>query len=383
MRVARRLRADVTCVYRRSRAEAPARLEELHHAEEEGVQFQFLHNPVEVLTDDAGMVRGLRVERMELGEPDEWGRRRPTKTGEFSEVECDTVIVALGTNPNPIVTRNTAGLALDDRGYVAADSQTQATNLPGVFAGGDIVTGGATVILAMGAGRRAAAAMLDYLDSGVTRPLVPNAEGRLCPRCHRPMDDDDEGVCCAGSVVAWRCSDCAKRSEGFAFPYGRCPACGGTLESADLTEPPDPAMEAVRHAFEIELGGRDFYVAAADTATDPALRDMFDRLAKMEREHIETLVRRYHMPPPPDVSGSLHPGILQSGGPTTFDDPLALVEMAITLERRAEQFFLERIERAAPAARELYLELAAEEREHVDLLVTELAALRELRPGLL
>ena len=145
MRVARRLGADVRCVYRRSRAEAPARAEELRHAEEEGVQFLFLHNPVEGLSYEAGLVRGLRVERMELGEPDERGRRRPTSTGEISDIVCDTVVVALGTNPNPILTRNTAGLALDDRGYVAADPVSQATNLPGVFAGGDIVTGGATV----------------------------------------------------------------------------------------------------------------------------------------------------------------------------------------------------------------------------------------------
>ncbi|MEQ1698829.1 MAG: NADPH-dependent glutamate synthase [Ilumatobacteraceae bacterium] len=383
LRVARRLGAEVRCVYRRSRAEAPARLEELHHAEEEGVQFMFLHNPVEVLTDEAGLVHGLRVERMELGEADEWGRRRPMPTGEISDVACDTVIVALGTNPNPIVTRNTAGLALDQRGYVAADPATQATNLPGVFAGGDIVTGGATVILAMGAGRRAAAAMLDYLDGRAEGEPTLLTDGRTCPRCHRPMDDDDEGVCCAGAVVAWRCTECAKRSEGFAFPYGRCPACGGTLESTDLAEPQDSAMEAVRHAFEIELGGRDFYVAAAEATDDDEMRDMFQRLAAMEREHIDTLVNRYHMPPPPDAQGSLHPGMLQAGGPTTFDEPLALVEMAITLEQRAEQFFLDRIERAAPAARELYCELAAEEREHVDLLVTELAALREHRHGLL
>ncbi|MDO9174796.1 MAG: FAD-dependent oxidoreductase, partial [Actinomycetota bacterium] len=130
MRVARRLRADVRCVYRRSRAEAPARAEELRHAEEEGIEFLFLHNPVEVLTDVMGAVRGMRVERMELGAPDEQGRRRPMSTGEIFDVECDTVIVALGTNPNPIVTRNTAGLALDSRGYVAADPVTQATNLP-------------------------------------------------------------------------------------------------------------------------------------------------------------------------------------------------------------------------------------------------------------
>ena len=385
MRVARRLGADVRCVYRRSKAEAPARAEELRHAEEEGVRFLFLHNPVEVLTDDGGRVRGLRVERMELGEPDDRGRRKPTPTGEISDITCDTVVVALGTNPNPIVTRNTAGLSLDGRGYVAADPLTQATNLPGVFAGGDIVTGGATVILAMGAGRRAAAAMLEYLATGVEQPPTLTSTGPLCPRCRRPTEAGDDGICCAGSTVAWRCTTCAKRSEGFAFPYGRCPACGGMLQvvEADADETDDAALEAVRHAFEIELGGRDFYVAAASHTDDPALHDMFERLAKMEHEHIDTLVRRYHLAPPADAAGDLHPGVLQAGGHHTPDDPLSLLEMAIILERRAEQFFRERIDDAAPTAQALYRELAAEEQEHIDLLVTELAAMRDNRRGLL
>ncbi len=408
LRVARRLGAEVTCVYRRSRAEAPARAEELRHAEEEGVQFMFLHNPVEVLTDDDGMVRGLRVERMELGEPDERGRRRPVATGERREVVCDTVVVALGTNPSPIITRNTAGLVLDDRGYVAADPVTQATNLAGVFAGGDIVTGGATVILAMGAGRRAAAAMLEHLDGGIGASAVPTGTaeaasapaangtasgtipgaGTVCPRCHRPTEDGDDGICCAESGVAWQCTQCAKRSEGFAFPYGRCPACGGVLQVLDAA-PPDggrldaTAQEAVRHAFEIELGGRDFYVAAAQHTDDPDLRDLFGRLAAMEREHIDTLVRRYHLAPPADADGNLHPGVLQAGGTDAIDDPLSLLDVAVTLERRAEQFFQERIADAAPAARELYRELAAEEGEHIELLVTERVALKANRRGLL
>ena len=181
LRVARRLGARrVRCVYRRSRAEAPARLEELRHAEEEGVEFLFLHNPREVLTDDLGDVRGMVVERMQLGEPDERGRRSPVGTGEVEELVCDSVIVALGTNPNPIVTRSTAGLQLDARGYVAADPVTQATNLPGVFAGGDIVTGGATVILAMGAGRRAAAAIAAFLtgDGSATVDTVDTVDDR-------------------------------------------------------------------------------------------------------------------------------------------------------------------------------------------------------------
>ena len=394
MRVARRLGARVRCVYRRSRAEAPARAEELRHAEEEGIDFLFLHNPVEVLVDDTGHVRGMRVERMELGEPDEQGRRRPVSTGEQYDTECDTVIVALGTNPNPVVTRNTAGLVLDSRGYVAADPVTQATNLPGVFAGGDIVTGGATVILAMGAGRRAAAAMLEYLDTGI-EPAPVEMEAiemstHQCPRCQRPTDDD--GVCCGGSLVAWRCTECAKRSEGFAFPYGRCPACGGVLVVLDGVQVDgaafggalsDDALDAVRTAFEIELGGRDFYIAAAKHTSDEAMHDMFERLAAMEREHIDTLVQRYHLPPPPDADGELHPGVLQAGGHDTPDAPIELLERALTLEQRAEAFFTSRLPTAAPAAYELYRELAAEEGEHIALLTTELTALRSNRRGLL
>lgn len=167
LRVSKRLgAATVRCVYRRSEAEAPARVEELRHAKEEGIEFLFLHAPVEILVDDAGDVRGMRVERMTLGEPDERGRRRPVPLGEFVELECDTVLYALGTRANPIVTESTPGLGLDRRGYIVADAETQATNLPGVFAGGDIVTGGATVILAMGAGRRAASAITAYLQAG-------------------------------------------------------------------------------------------------------------------------------------------------------------------------------------------------------------------------
>ena len=395
LRVARRLGADVRCVYRRTRAEAPARQEELRHAEEEGVEFLFLHNPVEVLTDLTGHVRGLLTEQMELGEPDEQGRRRPMSTGVRVEVECDTVIVALGTNPNPIVTRNTDGLALDHRGYVAADPVTQATSIPGVFAGGDIVTGGATVILAMGAGRRAASAILDYLHTGEAPEVDVERIASLpstCQRCHRPIahgdDIDGDDVCCAGETVAWKCTSCAKRSEGFAFPYGRCPACGGVLafvsSNADVLGIDDlDAHDAVRKAFEIELGGRDFYVAAARHTADPALHDMFDRLAKMEREHIDTLVRRYHLEPPDDPSGDLHPGMLQAGKQPDPDDPLDLLRLAITLEQRAEEFFRTRVATASDAARPLYEELAAEEAEHIDILRTELAALSAGFRGLL
>ena len=167
LRVARRAGAStVRCVYRRSEAEAPARIEELRHAKEEGIDFFFLHTPVEIRVDGDGNVAGMRVQKMTLGEPDEKGRRKPLPLDEFVELDCDTVIYALGTTANPIVAKATPGLGLNKWGYIVADEATQATNLPGVFAGGDIVTGGATVILAMGAGRRAAKAIGRYLQGG-------------------------------------------------------------------------------------------------------------------------------------------------------------------------------------------------------------------------
>jgi homotetrameric NADPH-dependent glutamate synthase len=167
LRVAKRLGTPtVRCVYRRSEAEAPARIEELRHAKEEGIEFFFLHAPAEILTTSDGNVGGMKVQKMMLGEPDEKGRRKPVPLDEFVELECDTVIYALGTKANPIVTKSTPGLDLNKWGYIVADPATQATSVPGVFAGGDIVTGAATVILAMGAGRRAARAIGAWLASG-------------------------------------------------------------------------------------------------------------------------------------------------------------------------------------------------------------------------
>ena len=167
LRVAKSVGAPtVRCVYRRSEAEAPARIEEIRHAKEEGIEFFFLHGPVEILTGDSGDVRGMKVQKMELGEPDARGRRQPIALDEFIELDCDTVIYALGTKPNPIIGQSAPGLALNRWGNIVADDETLSTSLPGVFAGGDIVTGGATVILAMSAGRRAAKAMAGWLQSG-------------------------------------------------------------------------------------------------------------------------------------------------------------------------------------------------------------------------
>ncbi len=163
MRVSLRLGAEkVYCVYRRTATEAPARAEEIHHAQEEGVEFHWLTSPVELLGDANNDVRAMRCERMELGEPDSSGRRRPVPVpGSAFELETDMVVFAIGTNANPIIGQ-TSGLKLDQRGYIATD-ENLATSIAGVYAGGDIVTGAATVIQAMGAGRRAARAMKAYL----------------------------------------------------------------------------------------------------------------------------------------------------------------------------------------------------------------------------
>ncbi len=163
MRVSLRLGADnVYCVYRRTKAEAPARVEEIHHAGEEGVEFHWLTSPVEILGDSAKNVRAMRCIRMELGEPDDSGRRRPVPVaGSEFEFETDMVVYAIGTNANPILGQ-TSKLKLDKRGYIATDANL-ATSIPGVYAGGDIVTGAATVIQAMGAGRKAARGMKGWL----------------------------------------------------------------------------------------------------------------------------------------------------------------------------------------------------------------------------
>lgn len=166
-RVSKRLGADVHLVYRRSREEMPARAEEAHHAEEEGIHFDLLTNPIRVVGDDNGWVKGLECVRMELGEPDASGRRRPVEVkGSNFIIDCDVVIVAIGQGPNPILTQNTEGLKLRRSGNIEADDETGKTSRKGVFAGGDIVTGAATVILAMGAGRKAAATMDEYLRTG-------------------------------------------------------------------------------------------------------------------------------------------------------------------------------------------------------------------------
>lgn len=164
-RTALRLGASVYVIYRRSEAELPARVEEVHHAKEEGIDFRLLTNPTEILVDENGSVKGIRCIKMELGEPDESGRRSPVEVpGSEFEIEVDTVIMSLGTSPNPLISSTTEGLSVNKRKCIIAEEETGATSKEAVYAGGDAVTGAATVILAMGAGKAAAAGIDKYLS---------------------------------------------------------------------------------------------------------------------------------------------------------------------------------------------------------------------------
>lgn len=164
-RTALRLGSEVHIIYRRSEKELPARMEEVHHAKEEGVIFNMLTNPVEILTDDDGWVKGIRCVKMELTEPDNSGRRKPVAIqGSEFDIDVDMVIMSLGTSPNPLIASTTDGLDTDKRSCIIANEINGQTTKEGVFAGGDVVTGAATVILAMGAGRSAAVGIHDYLS---------------------------------------------------------------------------------------------------------------------------------------------------------------------------------------------------------------------------
>ena len=165
-RTALRLGAEVHIVYRRSEAELPARAEEVHHAKEEGIIFDLLTNPVEILTDENDWVKGIKVIKMELGEPDASGRRRPVEIeGSDYTIDVDTVIMALGTSPNPLISSTTGGLEINKHRCIVADEANGQTSREGVFAGGDAVTGAATVILAMEAGKAGARGIHEYLSS--------------------------------------------------------------------------------------------------------------------------------------------------------------------------------------------------------------------------
>ena len=172
---------EVRVAYRRTEAEMPARDEEIEHAKEEGILFDFLVSPVELLGNEEGWLTGVRFQRMELGEPDDSGRRRPVPIeGDIFDLEADVVIVAIGNSPNPLLPATESRLEQTRWGTLAVDETTGRTTMPGVFAGGDIVTGGATVILAMGAGRIAAASINEYLETGVWEE-APEAELETAP----------------------------------------------------------------------------------------------------------------------------------------------------------------------------------------------------------
>ncbi len=165
-RTALRLGAETHIVYRRSEEELPARAEEVHHAKEEGIIFDLLTNPVEILVDENDAVKGVKCIRMELGEPDASGRRRPVEVpGSEFDIDCDTVIMSLGTSPNPLISSTTKGLEINRRQCIVVTEETGATSKEGVYAGGDAVTGAATVILAMGAGKTAAKGIHEYLSN--------------------------------------------------------------------------------------------------------------------------------------------------------------------------------------------------------------------------
>lgn len=210
----------------------------------------------------------------------------------------------------------------------------------------------------------------------------------LCPKCHQPLEDGEESyICCAHASLQWRCVHCAKVSEGFALPYGLCPHCGGKLEAVQPRAVTEAAsLDAVRKAFEIELGGQAFYLRAAADSTDPVLQDLFGRFAAMEEEHMQTLQRRYHARAL-DAAGDfkLELAAIFAGVPVRPADPANLFRIAIGMEQRAANYFEECARAAAlnSAERQLYRELGAEEREHADLLSTEYARWRAGKPGLL
>jgi len=209
----------------------------------------------------------------------------------------------------------------------------------------------------------------------------------LCPKCHQPIEGDEPYICCAGAPLTWHCKSCKKVSEGFAFPYGVCPLCGGELEligDRDIEDADD--FDSIRMAFEIELGGRAFYARASREASEPVLQELFGKLAEMENEHMETLARRYHAHIP-EYAGEfeVERAAIFGGIERRPDDPANLFRIAIACEERAVAFFSERAAQVPEGSveQELYEELAAEEREHVALLTTEYERWKEGKPGML
>ena len=194
-------------------------------------------------------------------------------------------------------------------------------------------------------------------------------------------------ICCADATLQWRCQSCGKVSEGFAFPYGMCPHCGGSLRVLERAGVSDEAsLNAIRTAFQIELGGKAFYERAADQVADPVLKALFTKFSAMEHEHMETLSRRYHVQPPDPAEGfRVDIAAIQAGVEGDIADPETLFRMAITFEKRAVDFFSKRANAVPEGSTEqdLYKELAAEEVEHVALLETEFQRWSKGRAGML
>lgn len=208
-----------------------------------------------------------------------------------------------------------------------------------------------------------------------------------CPKCHRPIEGDEAYICCANLELSWKCSACGKVSEGFAFPYGMCPYCKGKLEILERGPVDDgKSLDAIRAAFEIELGGQAFYQRAAGESRDPVLRELFSRFAAMEQEHIETLSKRYHanLPQPAD-DFQLDRTAIFAGVERKPEDPANLFRIAIAFEERSVKFYIEQGARSLEDSveRDLYKELAAEEQEHVALLTTEYERWKAGKAGLL
>lgn len=208
-----------------------------------------------------------------------------------------------------------------------------------------------------------------------------------CPKCRRPIEGDEVYICCANLELRWRCDDCGKVSEGFAFPYGMCPHCKGRLALLERGPIADSqGLAAVRAAFEIELGGHAFYQRASTESGDPVLRELFGRLAAMEQEHMHTLSRRYHAElPQPAEDFQIDRAAIFAGVERKPEDPANLFRIAIAFEERAVKFFSEQAAQSTEGSveRDLYKELAAEECEHVALLTTEYQRWKAGKAGLL
>ncbi|MEQ8766618.1 MAG: sulfide/dihydroorotate dehydrogenase-like FAD/NAD-binding protein [Planctomycetota bacterium] len=381
---------SVHVVYRRTRAEAPVRTADLRRALHEGTRFHWLHAASEILTDDEGNVRGVRLQPMRLGDIDPDGRRRPEASDEQpTTLACDSVLLALGSRVSPIWRELLPDLEADEAGRIRIEVSSGATSMPGVFAGGDAVTGPSSVIVALASGRIAARGILDWLEhktwppelSG--QPLDPRLETESCPRCSRPVSRDDESICCADSPLAWRCLGCRKRSEGIVFPYGFCPACGGTLELIEGVIPTDAV--AARQALEVSLGGITYLEQAASETRDAECRMLLELLAQRKRAHLEALKRRYHvelpgMTPVSFERVALHLGVAPPEGDAESLLQLALAVTKMELDTMEE---LRDAEEEGSKAKDLFCEMVAEATTELAELETELRRHRCGEPGLL